>query len=397
MGYLLVIAVALGIAYRSTTAAERKRYAQTVLKVSRAAGQTLEACWLETEQYRAKLRARTPVAPITPTIVAVNIAIVLGILLHDGRALDDPDALIAWGASVGPHTANGEGWRLLTAQFVHASVIGLLVNLVALLPLGLVLERLVGPVAFAAVYLVSGLFAHLFTMSVFPLEVASGAAGSVAGVYAFMLAVSMWGVSQRPMLVVPLVAAKWLVVSAGLFTGYVVLIGASASVVVGFGCGLLSGLIVARGVNRRRTPAVRMTATAATMICVAAVTAVPLKGITDARRELQAVVATEEVTSNTFRTALEEFGLGRTNAGKVADVIDLVIVPELEHARAQLAAIEKVPPEQEPLIAAAWEYLHLRHESWAIRSMAFRTGKMQTLRAADAKESTSLAALRQLR
>lgn len=396
MGYILVIAVALTIAYRCTTPAERKQYWQSAAKAAGTFWRRAGGWWQETESFRATLRARTPVAPAMPLIAAINVAIVLGMLMHDARPLGDPEALVAWGGSVGPRTANGEWWRLITASFVHDGVFSLVISLIAFIPLGLVLERVVGPMAFTAVYLTAGLFSTLFNVSVFPVDVSVGSIGAVAGAHGFMLAVSLWGVSQQPRLTMPLIAAEWLAGCAALFAAYVVATDAAPVAVVGFVSGLVPGLLVARGVNTRRTPATRMVATVVTMACVAIVTAVPLRGITDARRHIEEVIEVEERTAETFRTALEEFGLGRMSAVRVADIIDQVIVPEVKHQRDRLDRLEGVPAGQRPLIEAAVEYLRLRDESWAIRSTAFRTGKMKTLRAADETEAASMQAFKRL-
>ncbi len=183
----------------------------------------------------------------------------------------------------------------------------------------------------------------------------AGAAGAVAGAYAFMLAVSLWGISQQPRLMLPLITVKGLAICAGLLT----------AVCLADRCGTgrpgrlcerpLTGLTVARGVNTRRTPAVRMAATVATMSCIAIVTAVPLRGITDARRDIEAVLDTEKRTAAAFKTALEEFTEGRMTDKALAGVIDQVIVPELHYVSARLALVdrqmvpkEQVPPDQAP-------------------------------------------------
>jgi membrane associated rhomboid family serine protease len=398
MGYVFLLAIALAIFFRSTTAAERRRCLLSVLGTLDRLLLRVYGWWRELEPFREALRARTPIAPFTPLIAILNVAVVIGIFVHP-QLLNDPDPLVSWGASFGPRTANGEWWRLITTVFVHASVMNLLVNLLALVPLGLVLERIVGPMAFAAVYLTAGLFSSLFMLSVFPLTVGAGATGAVAGVYAFLLAVLLWGISQRPRLVLPKIAINGLAVCGGLFVAYAWLTGAAAVVVVGFGTGLLAGLTVARGVNTRRTPAVRMAATVAALACVAIVTAVPLRGITDARRDIDAVVETEAKTSAAFRTALEDYTAGRMTEQALAAVIDRIIVPEIRYVRERLALVDPqmVPPEQRPLIAAAEEYLILRDESWILRANALRGGKISILWIADRKEALSLEALRRVR
>ena len=398
MGYVVLLGVALVIFFRSTTAVERRKYLFAVLKrvdlfILRAHG-----WWQEIGPFRSALRARTPIAPVTPVIAIVNVAVLIGVAVYP-QLLGDPDPLVSWGASFGPRTANGEWWRLVTTLFVHASVLDLLVNLLAFIPLGLMLERIVGPLAFTAVYVTAGIFSSLFTLSVFPVDVATGATGAVAGVYAFMLAVTLWGISQQPRLMLPLIAIKALALAGTILALYAWLTGAAAVVVVGFASGLLTGLTVARGVNTRRTPAVRMAATAATMACIAIVTAVPLRGITDARHDIAAVLETESVTSATFKTALAEFTEGRMTDKALASVIDQVVVPELEYLTARLALLDRqmVPQEQRPLIHAAEQYLSLRSESWTLRANALRGGKMSILWIADQKEVQALDALRRVR
>ena len=398
MGYVFVLAIALVIVMRSTTAAERRKYLLKVLKSVDKVLFRVQIWWREVEPFRETLRARTRIAPVTPLIAVANLAVVAGMFFHP-QLMNDPDPMISWGANFGPRTANGEWWRLITTLFVHVSVLDLMVCLLAFVPLGLILERIVGPAAFAAVYLTAGLFSSLFMLSAFPVAVSAGAAGAVAGVYAFMLAVLLWGISQRPRLVLPLITIKLLAICGGLFVAYSWLTGAAAVVVVGFASGLFAGLTVSRGVNTRRTPAIRMAATVATMACVAIVTAVPLKGITDARREIEIVLETETQTAQAFKAALQDFTDGRMTDKALAVVIDRVILPELDYVSGRLAKVDRnmVPREQVPMITAAEEYLTLRNESWTLRANALRSGKMSILWIADKKEALSLEALRRVK
>jgi rhomboid protease GluP len=389
MTFIILLAVALAVAYRVMTAAERERFTRFAAQVTANALHRADI-----EAFRAILRARTPLAPVTPTLAALNATIFVAMLLGP-RLLGDPDTLVAWGGNLGPRTANGEWWRLITALFVHSSLLHLLGYLVSLVPLGLILERLVGPVAFAAVYLASGLFSGLFSISAFPMTVSAGASGAIAGVYALMLAASMWGVINQPRLKIPLVAVKWLAGSLVVFIAYTLATGTLAAALVGFLTGLLFGLVVARNVNERRAPAVRVAAIVATTIFIAIATAVPLRGITDARPEIEGIVAIEERTSKTYRTAADQFKTGRISAEALAKVID-AIMPELRAGRTRLELLDKLPREQQQLVAAAEEYLRLRDESWRIRSEALRSHSMRMLREADEKESAALQALPQV-
>ena len=75
------------------------------------------------------------------------------------------ETLVGWGGNVGVRTTNGEWWRLATAMFVHSGMFHLLVNTAALVQLGLILERLVGRLTFAAVYVAAGIFAGLASLA----------------------------------------------------------------------------------------------------------------------------------------------------------------------------------------------------------------------------------------
>ena len=164
MHLVILLALVAAIAYRIATPEERTRY----LHIAIDAAARLKARALRrhpaADTFRAALRARTPRLVVTPAIAAVD-AIVFGCLLFAAGALTEPDTLVGWGASVGPRTTNGEWWRLVTSTFVHTGALHLLVNVATLMYLGAILERLVGPLAFAVVYLSAGVFAGLVNLS----------------------------------------------------------------------------------------------------------------------------------------------------------------------------------------------------------------------------------------
>src|ERR687898_1265090 len=108
---------------------------------------------------RDALRARTRRPVVTPAILVVNVAVFLLMLVGTG-ALGDADTLVGWGASVASRTTNGEWWRLVTMLFVHAGPLHLIAMVAGLVPLGLMLERLVGSVAFATMFFGAGIFAR---------------------------------------------------------------------------------------------------------------------------------------------------------------------------------------------------------------------------------------------
>jgi membrane associated rhomboid family serine protease len=78
--------------------------------------------------------------------------------------------------------ASGQWWRLLTATFMHASVMHILFNMYALLVLGASLERVLGTLRFAAIYFMAALggsVAALWFSSIYTISV--GASGAIFG------------------------------------------------------------------------------------------------------------------------------------------------------------------------------------------------------------------------
>jgi membrane associated rhomboid family serine protease len=385
---LLVIVLAFA-AYRATTASERAAFAKWLrLLVQRWQSDAAE--WFDMHApFFQVLRARTPVAPVTPVLAVLNIAMFL-VMLVAGIA-GGHDGLVEWGASIGPRTTNGEWWRLVTSLFVHAGAMHLLASLVGFVPLGFVLERLVGSVALAAVYVTCGVFAGLASASADPLAVNAGASGAIFGMYGLGIATMAWGLLQRPRMVVPRGVLKLLGWSALVFlvynipSGLVVLRAELTALVAGALCGAVMGA----GVGAHLVPGRRSAAmvTAALVITIAA--AVRLHGMTDVRPDIERMRATDERTAATFRAAATQFALGRTNEKAMVTLIEREIIPALQREQPSLDSGARVPDDQQALKADASVYLRLRIESWRLRAAAFRKASMATLRQAEIKEAAA--------
>ena len=70
-------------------------------------------------------------------------------------------------------------------------------NCAALVQLGLILERLVGHVTFAAVYVAAGVLASIVSLSDYPMAISGGASGAIFGLYGLLLASSAWTAVHR--------------------------------------------------------------------------------------------------------------------------------------------------------------------------------------------------------
>jgi len=192
------------------------------------------ADWYEVhEPFFTGLRARTRLAPVTPAFVLVNVG--MFVIVFVASVVQGHNALIEWGASIGPRTTNGEWWRLVTSLFVHAGPLHLLACLVGFFPLAFVMERLFGSVALAVVYVASGVFAGLSAISAYPLDVSVGAAGAICGLYGLAAATWMWRLLQRPRVTVPWGVLKWIGCTGLIFLGYIVVCRISRRSTVGRG------------------------------------------------------------------------------------------------------------------------------------------------------------------
>jgi rhomboid protease GluP len=131
----------------------------------------------------------------TPIIIYLNVLVFLAMVIAglgfmDFNAVD----LLSWGANYGPDIAGGQWWRLLTAMFVHAGCMHLLLNMYGLLFVGLFLEPVLGSWRFALYYLASGLLASIASLKIHPDLVGVGASGAIFGMYGAFLACLVTGV-----------------------------------------------------------------------------------------------------------------------------------------------------------------------------------------------------------
>jgi membrane associated rhomboid family serine protease len=389
--FLALVAIVLVLAYRGTTAEDRAGYLRIALSTLKNAKIAAQKPRPEYEAFREALRHRTRYAVVTTAIVAVN-AVILGLMLFGPATINDPLTLVSWGASLGPRTTNGEWWRLLTSTFVHTSPLHLVVDIAVLLQIGAVLERLVGRLTLAAVYLSAGMFGCLIRLSVHPVDVGIGASAAVFGLYGLLIAALAWQTfhrivepqpdpdsedaldpdAERP-IVVPFIAVKRIVICAIVFLVYSAFNGFAgiaefAGLLVGVGYGLV---LAPRAADRLPSPR-HVAFLVAASLAAAFAFAVPLRNIADIQPAIAHVIATEALTAAKYQAASDAFKKGRITAEALARVAERTIVPELQAVDARLLSLKNVPPEHQPVVANAREYLRLRGESWRVRAEAVR-------------------------
>jgi membrane associated rhomboid family serine protease len=172
--------------FRLESAAQASRLA-ALLPVTRTPA--FDRDWRELHEFNVSLRRTSPHAWITPSLVALNGVVFLAMAATQRRLYGfDLQQLISWGANYGPLTAGGQWWRLLTAEFLHLSVIHLLVNMWAFWSVGRLTERLFGRWIFLGLYLASAMLASLSSIAWNPALVGVGASGAIFGAFGAFLA-----------------------------------------------------------------------------------------------------------------------------------------------------------------------------------------------------------------
>lgn len=395
---LFVVLVIGGVAYMVTTPEDRTRAVAAAHVHLQPWYAERELCNVATAPFREALRARTPWAIVTPTIVGINAAVFIFMLFGSG-ALSAPTTLVAWGANLGWRTTNGEWWRVVTATFVHGGILHLLATFAGLAQLGRMVERLVGPVTFACVYIIAGTLANLVTISEMPLVVDGGATGAIFGIYGLLLAATLWSQTRRTGIAIPMMAFRSLAPTAAIFLLYTFATDGLASRpnLTGLVVGLAIGLVLTRDVGERqaelRPTAMAVAVSAVVMVAVAW----PLRGYVDVGPQIAEVVAIEDRTIGPYKSAVDRFRKGRLGVRALTDLIGETIMPQLQEARVRIEALDDVGVEHQPLVADAEEFLKLREKSWQLRIDALKAGSMQALREADSAERVSLEALEKLR
>jgi rhomboid protease GluP len=345
------------------------------------------------EAFYTALKARTKWAFVTPAIVVAYV-VVFSMLLVGSGSIGDPRTLIEWGSSIGTRTTNDEWWRLGTAMFVHVGLLHLIAEVAGLVQVGLLVERLVGRLAFAVVYVASGVLAGVWSLTLHPVSVQAGAAGAIFGIYGLLLATLVLGLAQRSSLTIPLKVLKGLWPGVAVFLVYNMLTeGAfSEAMQAGLVVGFTGGMLLAGRVISEKPPARRIAAVLAASVAIVVALAAPLRGFADVSGEVAKVKEREKRTAQTYDTAVDRFKAGRISAQELARLADR-IVGELQYIQAQLVSLDNVPAEHWPMVEKACEYLKLRQDSWRLRAQGLRAGQARTLQEADVAEHTALVAL----
>src|SRR2546425_7574908 len=103
----------------------------------------------------ASIRLAVPAHPVWVTwlLIIINIAVLILMELNGGS--ERTGTLIAFGAKVNTLINAGQVWRLFTSMFLHIGLIHLAVDCFSLYNIGTLLERFIGSLPFAVVYVLA--------------------------------------------------------------------------------------------------------------------------------------------------------------------------------------------------------------------------------------------------
>lgn len=131
------------------------------------------------------MRSEQPV--VTWALIGVNVIVYL-ITVAQGAGINSPGgSLFAKWVLFGPAVANGDWWRLITAAFLHANILHIGLNMLALVWLGAPVERYLGHLQYLALYLVSGLAGSAGALIATPTGITVGASGAIFGILGALL------------------------------------------------------------------------------------------------------------------------------------------------------------------------------------------------------------------
>lgn len=144
---------------------------------------------------RGAYAGHTPV--VTYTIIAICAALFgIDAILSQGATLSGG----FFGGDVGPlgrdHLINavlvaqGEWWRIFTSAFFHLGLIHIAFNMYVLYLYGSIVERMYGPIEYAAIYLLCAAGGSVLTILLDPAQFAAGASGAIFGIIGLLFAVS---------------------------------------------------------------------------------------------------------------------------------------------------------------------------------------------------------------
>ena len=121
-------------------------------------------------------------AYVTQVLIALNLLVYI-VTVVQGQGINDPGGKVfVKGLLFGPAVADGDWWRLITSAFLHANVLHIVFNMLALWWFGAPVELFLGRARFLLIYIVSGLAGAAGALLATPNAATVGASGAIFGI-----------------------------------------------------------------------------------------------------------------------------------------------------------------------------------------------------------------------
>ncbi len=321
------------------------------------------------------MRGRLSLTPVTLVLVAANVAVFAAMVARGAGVWHFSSGIpLAWGASFGPATEDGQWWRLVTAMFVHFGLFHLAINMWALWDAGRLVERLYGGLRFAALYFSSGLAGNLLSLVVHgDHAVSGGASGAIFGLLGALL-VCLW----RERRAIHPHDFRWFFFGAAAFAAVSIALGMiltgidNAAHLGGLASGTLLGTALARPLSlespspRRER---RLAAGAFLLVIAALAAAIPAPAYRwreeqQARAEIRAFLDEDRRIGERWQNILESGGREGLSFDELAGRIDSDVTREYEKSFDQLSAVTVTPAAPSAtMLETLKKYAQLRGEA----------------------------------
>jgi rhomboid protease GluP len=321
-------------------------------------------------EFDAKLKELGRFAPVTGTLIAVNILLWIFMVVRGVHWLDpNGDSLKLWQANFGPLTTRGEGWRLITACFIHAGIVQLLVNQWALWQYGRWLERFFGHLGFALLYLITGFASSLVAVRWQPTLVLAGSTGPIAGLIG-ALGAFYWRVPR----VVPKPALNQLRAGTFVFLAYNIGVEMyrerldAAGFLSGLAVGFVGGLILSQPFVDHHRPRRwnRNSLLAALGLFVVLLAAFLPPVLPDAAVEFDEIQQAKHDVLKSFQKAYDDLREDRIDTTRFIDAMGRDVLPPWRVAERRLEEIDKrnVAGPAGEIIKLTLESMKTREQGW---------------------------------
>jgi rhomboid protease GluP len=343
--------------------------------------------------------ASTQQPVVTPILIAINVAVFL-VMAANGVSLTHPsvESFLRWGADFGPLTTHGQWWRIVTAMFVHANYLHVLLNMIILWSIGRFTERLFGRVGFIVLYLFAGIGGNLASLAWQPFTVAMGAADAIFGLYGGLLAVLVLHRNTVPRPRVMAIAK-----SAAIFLAinlFYAISQTNVDMAADIG-GLFSGFVLGWGLTGPLVPSdpdwrqMRTLVVALAGTAIAVVFALRLPVVDDWRSDLSRLIPLDAQNQRIYVDAMRKVQLHQMNVAQFAAVIDKQILPPWNAERESLSKL-KLSKQQRVIADQLVEYMSLRADAWSLMKTGILTTNPTMVRQSFQKEAAAQGALQMI-